>query len=147
MNRFNRSSIFNGALFVLALLALLPGRSVLADDWSEITQGDARISLDTPSLRDASEYHAQEKVRYGIAEFGSWEARTGDFPRAEVYAQILQNARFNSKFDLKNMMQNWDFLEGKNLKFEGRNSYWNSLGQGKYRTFSFQDHECVAFRW
>ena len=43
MKEFNRSSIFTGALLVLVLLALLPGRSVLAVEWNEITQRDARM--------------------------------------------------------------------------------------------------------
>ena len=146
MKEFNRSSIFSGALLVLALIAFLPGRLALAEEWSEITERDARITLGAPALRQASEYHARQKVTYGIAEIGSWRARTGGFPRAEVYAQILQKGRFTSKFDLKDVTKDWNLFEDKNLKFGGRNSYWNSLGQGRYRTFAFDDHECVAFR-
>jgi hypothetical protein len=44
------------------------------------------------------------------------------------------------------MTKNWHFLQDKGLEFGDRSSYWNTLGQGKYRTFTFQDHECVAFR-
>ncbi len=85
MKRFIRSSIFSGALFVLALIALLPGRSALAEEWNEITESEARISLGASALSQASEYHARQKVRYGIAEIGSWEARTGSFPREQFY--------------------------------------------------------------
>ncbi len=147
MKEFNRSSIFSGALFVLALIALLPGRSAMADEWNEVSQSDARISLVAPSLSEASVDHARRKVTYGIAERGSWVSPAGLFPRAEVYAEILKdNARFTSKIDLKDGTKNWHFLQGKTLKFGDQNSYWNGLGQGKYSTFNFQGHECVAFR-
>jgi len=63
MKEFNRSSIFSGALFVLALIALLPGRLALAEEWNEVSQSDARISLGAPALSQASEYHARKKVR------------------------------------------------------------------------------------
>lgn len=147
MKRFNRSSVFTGALLVLALIAFLPGPLVVAEEWNEISRSDARISLDAPSLRQAYVYHARRKVAYGIAEIGSWEARTERFPHAKIYAEILrENARFSSKFDLKNMTREWNFLKGKNLKFGGQSSYWNGLGQGRFRTFAFDGHECVAFR-
>jgi hypothetical protein len=146
VKEFNRSSIFTGALLVLALLALLPGRSSMADEWNEVSQRDARISLGASALGQAIEYHARRKVRYGIAEIGSWRARSGGFPRAEVYAQILQhNARFTSKFDLKDEAEDWNFLKGEELEFGAQKTYWNSLGQGKYRSFGFRDHECVMY--
>jgi hypothetical protein len=138
---------FAGALLVLLVsLAALAGRPAASDEWIPIGEEQARLSYDVPGLSNAVVQHAAQKMELGIAEICIWKSRTGDFPRGEVYAEVLQhNVRYTKRIDLEDVTTGWNFLKDKSLQFGARSSYWNHMGQGRYREFTFEHHECVAF--
>jgi hypothetical protein len=147
MTGVDRSSHLMRAWFIVVLFALSPGRSALADEWTKISAEEARISFDAASLTGAYSRHARSTVGLGMAELGTWAVLPEGFPRAQVYAEILHTrVHFTSRLDLKEGTKSWTLLKDKTLEFGDRNSYWNSLGQGSYRSFVFEDHECVAFQ-
>lgn len=147
MTGVDRSSPLIGALLLLVLFALSPGGSALADEWTDIPAHEARISFDAASLTGAYSRHARSTEALATAEVGTWLAFPDGFPRAQVYAKVLHsNVRFTSRLDLKDETKSWTLLKDKTLEFGDRNSYWNSVGQGSYRSFVYEDHECVAFQ-
>lgn len=142
-----RPCLFAGALLVVLIsVAALPAHPAAGDEWTPISRERARLSYDVPGLSDAVVLHVAQKMSLGIAEICIWKGRTGDFPRGEVYAEVLQhNVRYIKRIDLEDVTTGWNFLKDRTLQFGARNSYWNRMGQGKYREFTFEHHECVAF--
>lgn len=143
-----RPSLFVAALLVvLVSVAALLAPPAAGDEWTPISEDQARLSYDVPGLSDAIVIHAAQKMPLGIAEICIWMARTGDFPRGVVYAEVLQNnVRYTKRIDLQDVTKSWNFLKDKTLQFGPRSSYWNRMGQSRYREFTFEHHECVAFR-
>jgi hypothetical protein len=114
---------------VLVSLAALPARPAVGEEWTPIGREQARLSYDVPGLSDAVVLHVAQKTSLGIAEICLWKGRMGDFPRGEVYAEVLQhNVRYIKRIDLEDVTTGWTFLKDRTLQFGARSSYWNRMG-------------------
>ena len=80
---------------------------------------------------------------------GKWTPQLGQFPRAEIFADILKgNFHFTKAVygDLRSETRKWGFLKEKNFLIDESGKYVNGFGRGKFTVFMIAEHKCLSFQ-
>ena len=142
--RFHRSA------FLAALLAMLASSHAASSaEWQVIPQGGSRLAIDAPGLDEESSRFNRKKESGNTMELGKWAPKVGQFPRAEIFANILEGNFHWKKApygDLRSQTNEWGFLKGKNLLIDESGKYGNGFGRGKFMVFMMAEHKCLSFQ-
>ena len=82
---------FHRGAFLAALLAMLASSHAASSaEWQVIPQGGSRLAIDAPGLDEESSRFNRKKESGNTMELGKWAPKVGQFPRAEIFANILE---------------------------------------------------------
>ncbi len=140
---------FRGAFIVSIFAMLAYSHTALSAEWQEISQEESKLAIDAPGLDEGFGRFNRRKEGTYTMELGKWTPQLGQFPRAEIFANILHGRFHWEKAPygaLRSETNKWNFLKGKNLLVDESGKYGNSFGRGEFIIFAVGNNECFAFQ-
>lgn len=139
-------------LIRLLLAFMLPCGGALAqdstDDWQQIPEADAIISLRVPGLDGgvARFYKGRTQHRHHLQQLGSWTGPSGRYPSAAaVVTKLAPGYLFRWEGSLEDWTKDLSILEGESATFGEVETRPNTLGQIRYMAFGSATVACVSF--
>ncbi len=149
MNFWQTPMFHRGAFLAVMFTVLVSSHNALSAEWQEIQQGESRLAIDAPGLDEGFGSFNRKTEGPHTVLLGKWTPQLGQFPRAEIFADILKGNFHWKKApygDLRSQTNEWGFLKGKNLLIDESGKYGNGFGRGKFMVFMIAEHKCLSFQ-
>ena len=147
---FWRTHLFPQGAFLAVMFTVLASSHIASSaEWQEIQQGESRLAIDAPGLDEGLGRFIRKKEGGHKVLLGEWTPKLGQFPRAEIFADILKGNFHWKKApygDLLSQTNKWAFLEDKSFLFNESGKYGNGLGRGEFMVFMIAEHKCLSFQ-
>ena len=120
-----------------------PGR-----EWTSLDEADTSLIFTAPGLdATAKRFMRSNAVDYSDSwETGVWASPVSIIPKAQMMLQKLSPGYvYTSDMDIEQYIKSLPFTKNKNPSIGTKQSGHTGIGEIIYRSFSFDNLECIAF--